>query len=102
MSWLLFKGDIVNGLRKCVNPDHLFLGTVNDNSDDMLAKGRSTRGVKQHQAKLTDDLVRALRREYHSLPNKFGFIATKSRELGVHYNTIKDVVHNKKWRHVAA
>lgn len=27
--------------RKCVNPEHLFLGTAKDNSQDMVKKGRS-------------------------------------------------------------
>lgn len=25
---------------KCINPDHLFIGTAQDNTDDMIAKGR--------------------------------------------------------------
>ena len=48
LSWLAFKGPIPQGLgvlhscdvTGCVNPDHLFLGTQNDNMKDMARKGR--------------------------------------------------------------
>lgn len=48
-SYQMFKGEIPDGLQvlhhcdnpPCCNPDHLFLGTSQDNADDMLAKGRA-------------------------------------------------------------
>lgn len=30
----------------CCNPEHLLVGTVQDNSDDMVKRGRSTKGAK--------------------------------------------------------
>ena len=47
-SWMMLRGPIPEGMnvlhkcdnRKCVNPNHLFIGTQSDNVQDMLQKGR--------------------------------------------------------------
>lgn len=43
----------------CVNPAHLQLGTIKDNSQDMMNKGR---GGGQFKPKLSDADVREIRR----------------------------------------
>lgn len=53
-SYLINIGEIVNDLYVlhkcdnvlCVNPDHLFLGTPQDNMTDKKQKGRATGGTK--------------------------------------------------------
>lgn len=48
VAWLIFNGEITDGLfvlhrcdnPKCVNPEHLFLGTHSDNMRDASSKGR--------------------------------------------------------------
>lgn len=52
-NWVLHKCDN----RKCVNPDHLFLGSRIDNIRDMDQKGR-----RASKRKLNDDQVKQIRK----------------------------------------
>lgn len=62
VSWLLHKGEIPEGLfvlhkcdvAVCVNPEHLFLGTQQDNMTDKVEKRRQARGEGHGMSKLSD------------------------------------------------
>lgn len=82
VSYLLFKGDIPDGLlvchkcnnKRCVNPDHLYLGTNRQNvldaiRDGLYANRKYARGSKASHAKLTDDQVREIRDKYGDIVN---------------------------------
>jgi hypothetical protein len=72
--WELTHGPIPKGLLvchtcdnpSCVNPEHLFLGTQNDNMRDASSKGRmrgpSLKGENNPAHKLTNDQARAIKR----------------------------------------
>lgn len=73
--------------RKCVNPEHLFLGTIADNNRDMVRKGR------QSAPKLTAAVVRAIRAD----TRPHGSIA---KDYGVTRLTIRLVKARERWAHV--
>lgn len=75
MSYILRYGEIPADvsvlhscdLRCCVNPEHLWLGTPDDNSKDMVRKDRQAKHEKNGRAKLTEENVNNIRLDRTSL-----------------------------------
>lgn len=108
----------------CVNPDHLFLGTGKENSQDALAKGRLavgllspakrlpgclSRGAKHSAciknkvygerhviAKLTDELVTDGRQRYQAGES----CNSLAKEYGVTASTLYAALHRWTWKHL--
>lgn len=85
----------------CVRPDHLFLGTHRDNTQDMLRKRRHGRervhGSAHHKAKLTESDVQEIRRK-RADGAALGPLAS---EYGVSKGLIWQIVSRRIWTHVA-
>ena len=104
---MLFRGEIALGVvvchkcdvRACVNPEHLFLGTLADNSQDMVNKGRASRGERHHRAKLTEDQVSRIKT---MLKEDRMYMSEIAREFGVSPTTIRAIKVGKTWKEVAA
>lgn len=104
LSWELHRGAIPAGIQvchkcdtpACVNPDHLFLGDQKDNQEDMVRKGRSAKGERQHLAKMTADGVIEVRRLYAEGLSK----AHISRVFDVSESCIRFIIYGVTWRHV--
>ena len=100
LSWRDCAGLVVChkcDVRACVNPEHLFLGTMMDNVRDMMEKGRGQHGEKNRSAKLTTEQVRRIKT---MLAEGFMRVSDIAREYGVTHSTIGCIARGTSWRHV--
>jgi hypothetical protein len=103
-AWELAYGPIPEGMvvcHKCDNPpcvrlDHLFLGTMRDNAQDALRKGRLQVGERNHQSRLTAAAAADIRRRWGAGELQVDL----AREYDVHIMTVNDLVHGRTWRHL--
>jgi hypothetical protein len=95
----MHSGPIPDGLwalhrchnRPCINPDHLYAGTVLDNNRDTDAAGHKPRGESASWAKLTEGDVAAIRASDDTN-------AALARRYGVTPTAIFKVRNNLSWR----
>lgn len=99
LSYEIHKGSIPDGLivchdcdnPGCVNPDHLFVGTIKDNAQDALRKKRHYVGEKNGRSKLTEQNVKEILNSGlngQQLADKFG----------VSRSTINNVRRGDTWQ----
>lgn len=106
-SYTLFKGQIPDELfvlhscdnRICVNPEHLSVGTHQENMNDMKSKGRQANqnGENHGNNKLMDcDICEIL------VLNSFGFTNIEiAKQFKVSDGLISMIVNKKRWAHIS-
>lgn len=101
LSYELTNGEIPNGLfvlhkcnvRLCINPDHLYIGTHNDNMDDM-SNSNVLKGERNANSVLSENDVREIRKLISSRMVTYANIA---QQYGVKRQTIKDIALGRTW-----
>lgn len=79
--------------RLCINPRHLFLGTDEENANDMRDKGRARKGAQHHFTTLTEGQVKAIRRDPRSSREA-------AKVFGVTAGTVAGIRAYYTWKHV--
>jgi len=107
VAWALTHGLIPKGLcvchkcdnKRCVNPAHLFLGTLKDNARDRANKGRNAdrRGEKSTSSKLVRAQVVQIRKLYAQ-----GTITQRelAGRFGISRRQICDIINRVCWKHI--
>jgi len=108
VSYSVFHGSFDTALyvchkcdnRACINPEHLFLGTHQDNMDDKTAKGRPNGGQPPGSAhamsRLTEEDVLDIRARCSA--------GETQKALADKYSLLPQyvwkIVHRKRWKHI--
>jgi len=82
---------------RCVNPNHLFLGTDADNAKDMVSKNRHAKGEIHGHAKLTEKQVMEIRANFVGHAGEMGVLA---QQYGVSRESIRDIIYRKTRGHI--
>jgi hypothetical protein len=105
IAYIAYIGDIPRSMcvchtcdnRRCVNPDHLFLGSNAENSRDRNEKGRHSYGDRSPRAKLSEEQVLEIHRLYKTGGNTAKKLAAR---YGVSDSTVRHISYGTRWAHV--
>lgn len=102
-SFIIHKGHIPKGMfvmhscdnGRCINPEHLSVGTEKQNRIDMYTKKRHAHGERVNTAKLSQSQVREIIRETRILKVPCVQVAKRYK---VSRSAISAIKHGKTWR----
>lgn len=104
VAWERVNGPIPPGMcvchkcdnRICVNPAHMFWGSISDNHADMVSKQRQAKGLVMPHSKLSVEKVRDARARYAAGGISYQRLAD---EYGVSRMVMRRAIEKKNWKH---
>lgn len=104
ISYALYVGELTDkdvvchrcDNRGCVNPDHLFKGTRDDNNKDAKAKGINAHGVRNAHAKLTENDIHVI------ITNTVNTQTELADKYNVSQSAISRIRNGKRWARLTA
>ena len=81
--------------RRCINPNHLYMGSHNDNVLDRMAWGKALKGENHPNAKLSKDDIAAIRKIHE---NKRGGYEKTAKLFNVSAANIGYIVRGDTWQ----
>lgn len=104
VSFEYFNGPVQKGMQichscdnpPCCNPEHLFLGTCQDNKDDEIAKGRHVFGEKGGNSKLTEGDVLEIKKQLSLGATQYSL----AKQFKVTKQAIWRIKEGLCWRHL--
>lgn len=80
--------------RKCINPNHLIIGTHADNVRDRVERDRSAKGMKNGRSKLNIEQVKFIKTDNTTPKMRL------AKKFGVDPKVIRDIKNGKTWTSV--
>lgn len=80
----------------CVNPEHLFAGSNNDNRQDSVKKGRHARGVTCGHSRVTEEQAIGFFRSYASGES----VRSLAARSGISVRSVYKVLEGRNWKHI--
>lgn len=84
----------------CVNPQHLFIGTSQQNTADRHSKGRTVKGSQVGTSVYNEQIIKTVKDAYNSRNHYRGIIKDLSIEFNVSYIVVWYACRKKSWQHV--
>lgn len=86
---------------RCINPEHLLIGTAQDNMDDKVLRDRQNKGTTHGMVKLTPEEVEYIRLNCKPR-DPINSVKSLSRRFGVSTTAIRYARDGRNWKHLTS